>query len=347
MVSLRRVAALAVFSSSFLFGSVAMAAPSPKAINACYNDRNGMVRIVDSALECRRDEKFISWNELGTAASQGPAGPSGPIGPSGPVGPAGPTGATGAAGPAGPTGITGAAGPAGPTGITGAAGPAGPTGATGAAGPSGPIGLTGAAGPAGATGPAGAKGATGATGAAGPTGPTGPIGLTGAAGPAGPSGPTGPTGLPAVPTLGCLVLSSGPCTTLANGDNFTGMTSLTSYADLTAPAGLVGPVATVQVSSSGEALVTITALESSGGQGCYMSFAVSGATNLPPAPNDVQSLSSAGPFLSQGSAVYLVTGLNPGSNTFTAKYRTDGSNVWGYQLTGCQFGNPAIIVTPY
>jgi hypothetical protein len=78
-----------------------------------------------------------------------------------------------------------------------------------------------------------------------------------------------------------------------------------------------------------------------------MSFAVSGATTLDPAPNDLQSLSSIGPFFSQGSATYLVTGLNPGSNTFTAKYRADGSSVYGYQLNGCTFEATNVIVTPY
>lgn len=134
---------------------------------------------------------------------------------------------------------------------------------------------------------------------------------------------------------------------VANGDHFGGLTTLTDYGNLTSPVGLVGPVATVNVSSSGEALVTLTAQESSNGQGCFMSFAVSGATTLAPAPSDVQSLSSIGPFVSQGSATYLVTGLNAGSNTFTAQYRTDGSNVYGYQLSGCVFGNPTVIVTPY
>ena len=260
MFSLRRVAVLSVFSSSFLFGTVAMAAPTTKVINVCYDERNGLVRIVNSSLECRRDEQFLSWNE------QGPAGPQGP---------------------------------------------AGAKGATGASGAAGTIGPTGAAGPAGATGPAGS---------AGPEGP------------AGPSGPTGPAGLTPVPTLGCLFLSG-----CGAGAHLSGSTTLTSYGDLTSPAGLVGPVVTVDVSSAREALVIITAQESSNGQGCYMSFAVSGATTMD--PDDVQSLASVGPYLSQGSATYLVTGLNPGSNTFTAKYRTDG--------TGCAFGNPTIIVTPY
>jgi len=308
MFSLRRVAVLAVFSSSFLFGRAAVAAPTTKVINVCYDERNGLVRIVNSSLECRRDEQYLSWNEQGPSGPQGPAGPAGPVGS---PGPAGAKGATGAAGAAGPTGATGAAGTIGPIGATGAAGPAGPTGATGAAGTTGPIGAAGAVGPAGATGPAG------------PTGPEGPAGT---------SGPTGPAGLTPVPTLGCLFLSG--CGT---GAHLSGQTTLTNYGDLTSPAGLVGPVVTVDVSSAREALVIITAQESGDGQGCYMSFAVSGATTTD--PGDVQSLASVGPFLSQGSATYLVTGLNPGRNTFTGKYRTDG--------TGCSFGNPTLIITPY
>jgi hypothetical protein len=135
--------------------------------------------------------------------------------------------------------------------------------------------------------------------------------------------------------------------TLLNGTGLSGSTTLMNYGDLTNPTGLVGPVATVDVSSSGRALVTITAQESSNGQGCYMSFAVSGATTLDPAPNDLQSLSSIGPFFSQGSATYLVTGLNAGSNTFTAKYRADDTNLYGYKLYGCVFNATNVIVTPY
>jgi hypothetical protein len=40
----------------------------------------------------------------------------------------------------------------------------------------------------------------------------------------------------------------------------------------------------------------------------------------------------------QASATYLVTGLTPGLNTFTAKYRTASA--------GAIFSNRSIIVTP-
>jgi hypothetical protein len=74
-----------------------------------------------------------------------------------------------------------------------------------------------------------------------------------------------------------------------------------------------------------------------------MGFAVSGATTL--AASDAQSLvagilgggGAPRPDM-QGSATYLVTGLTAGSNTFTAKYRVDGS-------TGT-FANRNIIVIP-
>ena len=70
-------------------------------------------------------------------------------------------------------------------------GPTGPTGSSGVVGPTGPTGSTGATGAVGATGP---TGATGDTGAVGPTGPTGATGATGAVGPTGPTGSTGATG---------------------------------------------------------------------------------------------------------------------------------------------------------
>jgi hypothetical protein len=151
----------------------AVAAPKPSVIIACYNKETGHARIVNSIVDCHRDENFVVWNIQGPAGPQGAAGAAGPQGPAGPAGaqgPAGAKGATGATGPAGPQGPAGPAGPMGAAGATGAQGPAGPTGAIGATGAQGPAGPIGAAGPAGPAGP---------TGPAGPEGPTGPAGTTG------------------------------------------------------------------------------------------------------------------------------------------------------------------------
>ncbi len=137
--------------------------------------RSGQLRIVADASQCQKNERAISWNQVG------PQGPTGAAGDTivGPTGPAGPQGDTGAAGPTGPRGDLGATGAVGATGPAGLAGSVGPTGATGQKGD------------AGATGPAGPRGDTGAAGATGAPGPTGPAGAPGPTGPSGGGGLTG------------------------------------------------------------------------------------------------------------------------------------------------------------
>ncbi len=103
-------------------------------------------------------------------------------------------------------------------------------------------------------------------------------------------------------------------------------TTSTSYADLDTP----GPSVTTTIALSGRALVTVTGFmnNNNGINGCFMGFEVSGATSR--GPSDTQSLSLQGGDSAlaatgiQASVTYLVTGLTPGSNTFTAKYRVGG-----------------------
>src|SRR5262245_32218686 len=67
-----------------LVGGIAYASiPSGGSISACYANKDGAVRIIDSAQQCGPKETAISWSQ------QGPSGPSGPGGASGPSGPAG------------------------------------------------------------------------------------------------------------------------------------------------------------------------------------------------------------------------------------------------------------------
>ena len=81
--------------SSLLAGAVVVAlvayvtvfaAPPVSTIQACYNDTNGNLRLVNSPSDCRNHENPISWN---VAGAPGPPGPQGPAGPQGPQGPAG------------------------------------------------------------------------------------------------------------------------------------------------------------------------------------------------------------------------------------------------------------------
>lgn len=292
---------------------------------------------------------------IGLTGATGPAGADGAVGPAGPQGPIGLTGATGATGPQGPIGLTGA------TGATGPAGPQGPIGLTGATGPQGPIGLTGPIGPTGAVGPTGPAGPQGPIGLTGPAGPQGPAGLMGPIGPMGPMGPAGPSTFSAITsstnTIAAMTVGSG-ASLLTAGTGTIAATSLsgpfgipvsavvatsetttsTAYTDLTT----LGPSVTVTVSSTGKALVTLTSSLSNTNNNrlCFAGFAVTGATVVP--ASDAQAIlhTTSGPNSAmQLSATYLVTGLNAGSNTLTAKYRASANT--------CGFANRNIIVIPY
>ena len=75
--------------------------------------RDGTLRIVSDANQCKRGETLLTWNIMG------PQGPKGDTGATGATGPAGLTGATGATGPEGPQGPQGEAGPQGEQGLPG------------------------------------------------------------------------------------------------------------------------------------------------------------------------------------------------------------------------------------
>jgi hypothetical protein len=72
-------------------------------VRACYRVKDGtparsaVLRVVDSASDCRRNERSLVWNLRGP---QGPAGLPGADGAPGPPGPAGPAGPAGPPGPA-------------------------------------------------------------------------------------------------------------------------------------------------------------------------------------------------------------------------------------------------------
>ena len=84
-----------------------LAAPPAGTIQACYNDTNGNLRLVNSASDCRNHETAISWNIAGAPGVPGPPGPQGPAGPAGPAGAQGPAGPQGDPGPQGPPGPAG------------------------------------------------------------------------------------------------------------------------------------------------------------------------------------------------------------------------------------------------
>lgn len=98
-------------------------------------------------------------------------------------------------------------------------------------------------------------------------------------------------------------------------------TTSTSFTDL----ATAGPAVTATTDT--EALVVIRARMYNSGVGrlCTMGFAVSGASTV--AASDVDSVSS-GPFTNandgmRAGVVVHVSGLTPGSNTFTCKYKAN------------------------
>jgi hypothetical protein len=106
----KRAARLALVGLAILAGATGVAyataavVASTSVINACTNDKNGELRMVDAAGACRRKESPVSWNVQGPQGDVGPAGPQGLKGDPGVQGPPGPTGPQGPAGPAGADG---------------------------------------------------------------------------------------------------------------------------------------------------------------------------------------------------------------------------------------------------
>lgn len=97
-------------------------------------------------------------------------------------------------------------------------------------------------------------------------------------------------------------------------------TTSTAYADL----ATVGPDISVTIGASGKALLILGALlqNNTAAAHSFMGFAVSGTSTVVATDNQClryQSDDANSAF--QGSYVHLVTGLTPGVNTFTAKYR--------------------------
>ena len=128
---------------------------------------------------------------------------------------------------------------------------------------------------------------------------------------------------------------SGAATAYVGSVQSTTATTLTDLAT-------VGPAVTVTIGASGMALVICSAVcyDTTNGQSASMNFAVSGATTIAaPASNTyVLAQGNSGVAIVGSSAATLVTGLTPGSNTFTAKYQASGGTAY--------FEDRGIIVIP-
>lgn len=95
-------------------------------------------------------------------------------------------------------------------------------------------------------------------------------------------------------------------------------TTSTTFVDLATP----GPSVTVETGTACEVSIAMSLINSAAFQG-RMAFAVSGASTI--AANDQQSIYHSSTAQLRFGATYTVTGLTPGNNTFTCKYRVDSA----------------------
>jgi len=79
---------------------------------------------------------------------------------------------------------------------------------------------------------------------------------------------------------------------------------------------------------------------SSGAVSCFVSFASSGANAL--AASDANAVTLSSGTLQRASASAVLSGLTPGSTTFTAKYKREGGGGSG----SCTFVNRSIMAIP-
>lgn len=92
-----------------------------------------------------------------------------------------------------------------------------------------------------------------------------------------------------------------------------------SYVDLTTP----GPAVTVETGTVAEVTVGGHIQQSAAGITSYMTYAVSGATTV--AAADLPAVGVSNNAIVIASRTTVVTGLTPGSNVFTAKYKVNGA----------------------
>jgi hypothetical protein len=71
---------LTIAALGLLIPCVPVFASDPATLDACVNNGNGIMRLVDATTLCHANETRVAWNIAGPA---GPAGPQGPAGPAG------------------------------------------------------------------------------------------------------------------------------------------------------------------------------------------------------------------------------------------------------------------------
>lgn len=113
-------------------------------------------------------------------------------------------------------------------------------------------------------------------------------------------------------------------------------TASASYTDLTT----VGPSVTARTGTSAVVILTALVNQATTGNSAMMGVAVSGASTI--AATDAKAVIAYDPSATNSETVsgaVLITGLTPGDNTFTAKYKANGG-------TNATFTDRTITVIP-
>lgn len=134
------VALGAIVGTGWASGAIGSIVGTDGAVNGCYKQQNGQLRVVASGEACGPSELPLQWSQKGPRGGTGPQGIQGPIGPQGQQGGPGPKGDTGQQGIQGLAGEKGLKGDDGAPGSAGAPGTKGDGGNSGPPGPPGPPG---------------------------------------------------------------------------------------------------------------------------------------------------------------------------------------------------------------
>jgi hypothetical protein len=115
------------------------------------------------------------------------------------------------------------------------------------------------------------------------------------------------------------------------------LTTSTVYVDLTT----VGPSTTLVVPPSGRVLLSVATGEvaNAGSTSCLMSYEATGANTL--VASDANAVILGGVTRQRASALSVLSGLTPGSTTFTAQCKAQGSG-----SVSCSFSDGAILAVP-
>ena len=131
-------------------------------------------------------------------------------------------------------------------------------------------------------------------------------------------------------TAGVPAWATPSSTPPTNGAAYVGAnesTTSTTFADLST----AGPAVTLTTGTKAFIILSSRMEGGSTSTRGYMGFAVSGATTLAANEGRAQELKvTADQFIDQKSFGYIVTGLTAGSNTFTAKYKSQTGSIVYY-----------------